>query len=279
LAAALVALLGIGTAGGVYLHRQHDLLEFERARGQWELQAAAEMALEKADGFQRQARWAEARALLEQLTTQLGEAPQELRTRVEQALANVVLVEELDAIRLKKAAVVENAFDLAAADRDYAAVFREHELAVEGEDLDRVAQRLRGSPIQAQLVAALDDWASTTCDEIRRTWLLELARRVEPGVWSDRFRDPAMWRDRATLERLAREAPVATLSPQLLGALAEALSRSGADPVPLLKAAHRRHPADFWIAYRLGNALEKANPAEAVGYFRAAFALRPTAGH
>jgi serine/threonine-protein kinase len=279
LAVAVLGLFGFGIRDGLYLHRQHELRGLERTQRQQEIQAVAETTLEKADGLQRQARWAEARALLEQLTTQLGEAPQELRARVEQALADVVLVGELEAIRWKKAAVVDNAFDFAGADRDYAAVFREHGLAGEGEDTDRVAERLRGSPIQAQLVAALDHWASTTRDDVRRTWLLEVARRVDPGVWSDRFRDPAVWRDRAALERLAREAPVATLSPQLLGALAEALSRGGADPVPLLKAAQRGHPRDFWLAYLLGNALEKANPAEAVRYYRAAFALRPTAGH
>src|SRR5262249_43514965 len=155
-------------------------------------------------------------------------------------------------IRLRRATVVAGKFDYASADRDYAAVFRERGLAEQGEDPERVADRMRDSPIQAQLVAALDDWATTTARQDRRSWLLGVARRIGPGVWSGRFRGAAAWGQRPALERLAREARVAELSPQLLNALGEALRSNGADPIPLLKAAQQRHPADFWLNFHLG---------------------------
>jgi tetratricopeptide (TPR) repeat protein len=48
------------------------------------------------------------------------------------------------------------------------------------------------------------------------------------------------------------------------------------DAVPLLTAAQARFPQDFWLNLELGHALWLAHrPDEALGYFRAALALRP----
>jgi tetratricopeptide (TPR) repeat protein len=204
-----------------------------------------------------------------------GGGPAGLRRRVEQMREDLDLVDALDRIRLQAATVVDGKLDSASADRGYAALFRERGLAVEGEDEAVVADRVQGSAVRAQLVAALDDWASATRNLPRRAWLLEAARRAEPGPWADRFRDPAVWRDRAALENLAGDARAAELSPQLLTALAWALGEAGADPVPFLTAAQARHPADFWLNFLLGNALRTAKPEDAVGYYRAALALRP----
>jgi serine/threonine-protein kinase len=182
-----------------------------------------------------------------------------------------------DGIRLRKAEVAAGRLDFASADRDYARLFRERGLGAEGEDEEAVAARLRGSAVRAQLVAALDDWAATTGDPGRRAWLLGVARRAQPDPWGDRIRDPAAWRDRAALERLAREARGAGLSPQLLAAVGVRLRRLGADPVPLLQAAQARHPADFWLNFDLGTALWEAGQGQAAEYFRAALAVRPDA--
>ena len=41
-------------------------------------------------------------------------------------------------------------------------------------------------------------------------------------------------------------------------------------------AAQERHSGDFWINFDLGNALDNGKkPEEAVGYYRAALAVRP----
>ncbi len=51
---------------------------------------------------------------------------------------------------------------------------------------------------------------------------------------------------------------------------------SSAEAVPLLRAAQRRYPSDFWLSLDLGNALDKASRSEeALGFFQAAVALRP----
>jgi tetratricopeptide (TPR) repeat protein len=49
-------------------------------------------------------------------------------------------------------------------------------------------------------------------------------------------------------------------------------------PVPLLRAAQARHPDDFWLNYELGRMLEHVRQwGPAVGHYRAALALRPSA--
>ena len=56
------------------------------------------------------------------------------------------------------------------------------------------------------------------------------------------------------------------------------LAGAGADAVQLLRQAQRRHPNDFWINLQLALAMTRQAPPrweEAVGYYRAALALRP----
>jgi serine/threonine-protein kinase len=262
--AALVAVLLLGGAAGAWLLQQAT-----------KLREGVEAALDRAAELRQQARWAEAEAVLEQAQERLGEGgPDDLQQRVGQARADLGLVRQLDAARLKAATWIEGQFDNAGAERDYAAAFRQAQLGQPG---DEVAERLRASAVKAQLVAALDDWAWMTAER-RRAWLLAVARRADPDRWRDRFRDPKVWQDRHALERLARQAPVRQWSPQLVTALGRVLAKRGGAAVPLLTAAQARHPQDFWLNFELGNALyERKQAGEAVGYYRAALALRPTA--
>ena len=164
--------------------------------------------------------------------------------------------------------------------REYAAAFREAGIGEETEAAEVVAARIRSSAVREQLVAAVDDWAECVgrVESARRTWLLAVARAADPDPWRDRFRDAAVWDDRAALERLAREAKVNELSPQILSVLGTRLRNHGADDTPLLTAAQRRYPSDFWLNLNSGVALHNAGRwEEAIGYYRAALALRPAA--
>ena len=131
-----------------------------------------------------------------------------------------------------------------------------------------------------QLVAAVDDWAVRVGKEepARGTWMLAVARAADPDPWRNRFRDAAVWNDRTALERLAREAKVSELSPQIIYALGMLLVKLNADAIPLLTAAQRRYPSDFWLNFSLGGALLNARRwEEAIGCYRAALVLRPAA--
>ena len=56
----------------------------------------------------------------------------------------------------------------------------------------------------------------------------------------------------------------------ILSGLAGTLLAGGQreEALALLREAHERHPADFWINYLLGHFWEQERPQEAVGYFR-----------
>jgi tetratricopeptide (TPR) repeat protein len=234
-----------------------DLFEAEDDLEGWKI-AEAHKAMERAEG------------------RMAGGGPAHLLQRVERMRTALSLVMLLEDIRLKGAALVEDKFAPdAMAVWDYATLFAKAGLAVEGEDAEVVAVRIRDSVIKAQLVAALDAWASMTDNPARRAWLLEVARRAQPDEWSDRFRDPALWEKPAALEQLAKEANVAELSPQLLAALGMALRRTKANAVPFLTAAQERHPNDFWLNSLMGDALLESNLEGAVGYYRAALAVQP----
>jgi tetratricopeptide (TPR) repeat protein len=269
LAATLLGLLALAAGGGLLLQRQRE----QRRREQ----TAVATALDKVGALHEQERWPEARALLEQALGQLsGSAPAELRQRLQRALADVVLVGELDDIRLQKATLVEGTFDFAGADRAYAQVFHRRGLGPESEEPEAVAARVRGSAVKGQLLAALDDWAHAAGDTPRRAWVLAVARRADPHPWRDRIRDPALWRNPARLKALAAQTKADDLSPHAAVALSWLLDDLGA--VQLLRAVQRRHPGDFWVNHRLGRHLDTAGQhEEAIGYLRVAVALRPRA--
>jgi serine/threonine-protein kinase len=276
LAAALLALVAAGAGGALLLQRQ--------ARRGAEQRQAVEFALDKAAGLRQQARWAEAQAVLGQARRGLGDAgARDLRRRLDEADAELDLVNRLDALRQRRATWVEGHFDFRAAAPHYAAVFRQAGLGEVGDDEAAAAARVRASGVAGPLVAALDDWALVAEDPESRAWLLGVARRAAPDPWGDRFHDPAVWQDRQALRALADEAlrddgaKLGELSPQVLAAVGSLLG-GGAEAVPLLRAAQRRYPNDFWLSLTLGNALHQAKlDEEAVSYYRVAVALRPDA--
>jgi serine/threonine-protein kinase len=225
---------------------------------------------------QREFSWIPARAALERAEARLGQAgPAELHRRLNLVRRDLDLVARLDAIRLNRATVVEGHFNNARADREYAEAFREAGLGEVYDDPEGVAARVARSPVRWPLVASLDDWAVCATDEGRQSWLVGVARRADRDPWRDRVRDPVAWGNKAVLAELARTAPVAKQSVQLLVALGERLRATGGDATGFLRRVQLEHPADFWTNFRLGNALESRQPGEAVGYYRAALAIRP----
>jgi tetratricopeptide (TPR) repeat protein len=280
LAAASLALVVGGAGSALWLQRKEADRREAVVRRETELRQGVATDLQTAAALREQARWATARQVLARTRERLGETgPADLREQLGQATADLELAARLDDIRQKQSVWVEGKFDKATALREYPAAFAEAGLGRVGDDEEAVAVRVRGSAVKAQLVAALDDWASITREEEDRLfrWLMAVARRADPDpVWRDRFRDPAVRRDRAALERLAREAKVEELSPQVVTALGRALMSAGADAGPLLREAQRLHPNDFWLSFTLGETcLDAKKPEEAAGHFRAARALQP----
>jgi serine/threonine-protein kinase len=277
LAAAVLALVLVGGSGALWLWRQADEHRAETARQEAERRRDVQAALEKAAELEKQARWAEARAELDRAGQRLdGSSADDLRRRVAQRRADLLLVSRLDEARLQMAMLIQGQLNWRSAARDYAVAFREAKLGQPGEDVGTVAARVRRSAVREQLVAALDHWARITRDRRTRAWLLAVARQADPDPWRNRFRNPAVWRDRAALQKLAGEARVDQLSPPLLAILGSMLAQRGGDGVGFLTAAREQYPQDFWLNFRLGNMLRKAKKSEkAIAYYRVALALRP----
>jgi tetratricopeptide (TPR) repeat protein/tRNA A-37 threonylcarbamoyl transferase component Bud32 len=274
LAVAVLAVAVVLTIGGLWLQRQQA--EEERQAGA--LRRDVQVVLEQAIRLRQGAHFEETLELLGQAQQRLGtDGPADLREQVEQALADTSLAARLDLARQKSSTNMEGwKLNFARTEQEYAAAFREAGLGSEGEAVEVVAARLRASAVKADVVAALDHWASITVDQPRRTWLLAVARLVDPDPERDRLRQPKLWRDHAALARLASKARVAELSPQLAAALSRALLAT--DAVPLLRAAQAKHPQDFWVNFYLGSALQETKEIDkAISYYRAAMVLRPRA--
>jgi serine/threonine-protein kinase len=270
LAVAVLAVVVLG--GGTLLLLQGH--RAEQAREQARRQQAAESALARAADLQQQGRWAEALAVLEQARQRLEASDEQVRQEIQRALAEVELVGRLEKVRLGAATVTGRFFARARADRDYESEFRAAGLGGPDDPVEAVAERVRASGVRAVLVAALDAWAGITVDRRRQDWALAVARSADEGDdWGRRLR--ASWADPAALEVLARDAPIARLSPQLLTTLAAALG-NGREALPLLRKAQLQYPGDFWVNFSLALMLaEEGQHAEAARFYQAALAARP----
>jgi tetratricopeptide (TPR) repeat protein len=276
-----VLMLTLLLLGGAELWRQqrrHAATEQERA--------ATELAvgedLQEAELWQQQERWDEARVALGRAEGRLARVElTHLAERMRRLRRDVELVAALEDAYLQRSAMGETGLDYAASDRAYAAAFGSFGLDVRTLDPEKAAERIQASAIRARLVTALDDWAFV------KDWLwLEsgeplraVAQLADDDPWRRQLRDPHVRKDRAALERLARADGVLSQPPANLVLLSSALvqveGRTAAER--LLGLAQQVHPGDFWINFRLAGLLSQtaAPRAEAVGFYRAALALRP----
>jgi serine/threonine-protein kinase len=266
LAGAVLALVTLAAGVGVWFVQQRA-----------ELRRGTESALVTSAALRDAARWKEALDVLaHEESRQSWAGSEELRQQLARAQADVRLTKRLDEIRQKRATLIDGKFDDQAADHEYLDAFTSAGLWQEGETEDVAAARIRASAISGQLQAALDDWANAQVGWPRRKWLLGVAGRIGSDTWGLRFRDPNIWDDRNALRELAEEANMAQLSPQLLTTVGLLIRSMKMDAVPWLTAAQGQYPNDFWLNYYLGIALRAAKePGKAVGFFRAALAIRP----
>ena len=246
--------------------------------------SAVQEDVQKLAELQRTFQLDECKAVLAHTRGRLASEPEavstELRAAVDRAAANLELAERLDFIRFHRVPLFGGVPDKGAADRDYEAAFLKAGLIVGLDDQAGAAARVRESEVAEVLVAALDDWAVATQDELRRAWCLGVARFAapDPTGWRARLCDSEVWADHSALAAAAQGAPLDELPLSLMVAVSERLQDLGGaeDAIRLLKHVDRAHPGDFGVNFRLGFALiSQQNPGEAVGYYRTALAVRP----
>jgi tetratricopeptide (TPR) repeat protein/serine/threonine protein kinase len=245
-------------------------------------------ALEEVVRLQGQQKWAQAAGAARRAEDLLagGGGPEAVRQQARGLREDMEMAARLEDCRLQEAAVKDWFFDASRLDRAYATAFREYGLDVEQLSAQEAGERMAARSIRVQLAAALDDWARAARGARRpggEGWkhLLAVARVADPDGWRNRFRDAwARW-DRKSLEGLGTSAPVAKLPAPTLVALSLALNQVGArEPaLALLRQAQRQYPDDLWtnhsLAFQLANDTSPPRPEEAIGFYRAAVALRP----
>jgi serine/threonine-protein kinase len=269
-AAVTVLTLALAGGGAWALSEQSAIARAEAATDR----AVNDDLNEMAERLQKSA-WAEARDALERGRGRLGDRDAaDLRRRLDQGQRDLDMVAALDEIRLRlsRSSVRLPPEDL------YAEAYRHYGIDLLAIDPVEGAARLDGSAIRATLVEFLHDWLY---------WIADANR---PPVWAAAdLADGDPWR------RAYRAAIVAkNLNPEKFKALAAAPAAAGqpsvilsglcgsllahgfrAEALALLDAAQRRYPGDFWINYLLGHFWDRDRPQLAVGYFRAAVAVRP----
>jgi serine/threonine-protein kinase len=240
--------------------------------------AYAEADLNESERLRDRGEFKTSAAVLQRAKDRLGEfVPPEVRDRLLTAFGDLELVTRLETIRLTQTPALVAPSGTGTVDREYRAAFRDGHLADGQADPELVAERIRASSVRHSIVAALDDWAVRTPDQAQQAWCLQAAQRADGAAdsWCHRARDPKVWQDRSELAELAAAAAVKAQSLSLLVALGRRLQDAGGDASALFQRILHEHPEDFWVNLQMGNALVKRDPKEAIGYFRAALALRP----
>jgi serine/threonine-protein kinase len=284
LVGALLVALGAAVGAGVWLQRQEADRKAAQAQREGQARETIETALRRADDLGREERWQEALLVLTDASPHLDDASSPLlEKRVNEAQSAMRVADVLERTRESNPLQPSGAIDYRQWAAEFVQAFEHAQLRM-GEDVEQVAADIRASPIRAQLVAAVEDWAFVAF--MSNDWaladrLLRIAQLADPEpLWRDRFRDLAAWKDRKKLVQLAAGAFAASLAPSehqlaLLGLL---LRRVGAwgQSTQLLGEACRRQPRNFWVHREMAFALfMELRWLEAAGYYRAALSLRP----
>jgi hypothetical protein len=235
--------------------------------------------------LQDQRRWPEALAYAEHAQDILShiEEPEPLRPSVSELLADLHVVRTLEDIALRKWEVLANLRgvarrkpghgviillrDFPRPSEEYGPAFRAYGIDVLALEIDVAAEKIRSRPVADYLIEALDDWVPlepdrATCDRLRR--VVQAASPDGPRAqWRAALERP----DRAAMGKVLAAIPLDGASPGTLAFLGLSACRNGfpREGLELLRAAHMRHPEDFWINHNLAEACTIAEPPQRDG--------------
>jgi serine/threonine-protein kinase len=277
-----LALVGLVIGGSFWLEWVRAERRAETARQEEREAQSVGAALEQASALGKQGRWPDAQAVLDGALSLLSRsAPADLRERLTQARSDANMAAKLEGIRLHLSTDPTKTRDTAAT--LYAEAFRSYYsidlLILEPEE---AAARVRNSAIRETLLAYLHDWHYWASDADRAK-LRAVLDPADDDPWRRAWREAVAVRD-TTVPRDTRRMAVLAASPGALEQPSLLLSGLGGvllfdgqreEALALLREAQQRHPDDFWLNFLLGQFWEKASPQVAVGYFRAAVAIRP----
>jgi serine/threonine-protein kinase len=259
---------------------------------------SAEAALAQVDEYRGRGQWSDARAALERAEAVMPDrVPADLGRRVASARAELTLLLALDEVRVRHSDMRDvmpgdglsppdgaGLFEAAAADRGYAAAFRDFGLDVDKLEPASAAAHVPDG-VREPVASALDHWATVRVRDLndRPGWQkrLEIARAVDaPDPWRQQMRDARLKDDGRSIEQLATRSDRAAQPPDILIHLARDLRDMRSNPIlaaEILRECQREHPDDFWVHFELGQTCMRLpnGQAEAARHFAAALSGRP----
>jgi serine/threonine-protein kinase len=275
-----LALVGLAVGGGFWLQRQQAERREQMARQEGREAQTVEAVLTQATDLQKQGRWPEARAALDAAPDLLDPAaPAGLSARLRQARADARLVADLEDIRLRLFEGKKGPEALARmGDSLYAAAFGGYGIDLRELSPADAAARIRQSAIREPLLAFLHDWLLYWASGPDRERLRAVVDHADDDAWRKRLRATmAGSHDPGEREALLTTPEAPAQPPVVLAVLVRAETDSSLQERAraVLREAQQRHPEDFWINFLLGGFLLQERPQEALGYLRAALAIRP----
>jgi tetratricopeptide (TPR) repeat protein len=285
---ALAALLAVSSLGWALRDRaaRDEQAAGERAAQRLLIEEGARRALDLSDEYLHQRRWHESQVEARRADSILasGPAPEDLRQRAAERLADLDMVLRLEAVRT---AEPENFVTLGGdvTDKVYTDLFRKYGIDVERLDAEEVGRRIRRRDIRLELALALDTWARLRITGVQATpsvgkRLLAMARAADPDEWRVGVRDALAQQDRNRLLELARRPQAAAQPAATVEVLAWALwlVQERETAVAFLMRAHNHYRGDYHINFSLATMLLYSNPprvADSIRFHQAALALRP----
>jgi tetratricopeptide (TPR) repeat protein/serine/threonine protein kinase len=214
-----------------------------------------------------------------------GALSPDMRARAEQLQRDMRMLTDLDQIRLRQAeSKGGEMFDSAGSDGRYRSAFAAYGIDVGALEATDATERVRGSAIREALVAGLDAWIHIKpANDPERLRLRAIADGADDNAWRRTFREAALAGDAERLKALAAQPEALAQPASVLVWLGTVVYDGGAveEARAVTRTAQQRYPDDFWINYVLGRMLVFDPPLrahrsdEAVGYLRAAVAIRP----
>jgi serine/threonine-protein kinase len=272
--ATLIALVALAITAGFWVQGQRAITRATDERQRHVINAA----LAQSNELRTLGHWPEALHALEGAPALLAtSAPEDLRQRLQRARGDADMVVHLEDIRLRLSEGANAQGGTSPlADRLYREAFANYGISLSSPDPANTSTLIRHSDIRDILLVFLHDWLYWAGDD-HRARLRAIIETADDDPWRRAFRDARAKNDVSKLKSLALAPEAASEPPALLSGLGGALLVDGHrdEAWTLLRTAYHRYPGDFWINYLLGQFLAEQRPQEAVGYFRAAVAIRP----
>ncbi|MHB1426376.1 MAG: serine/threonine protein kinase [Gemmataceae bacterium] len=241
-----------------------------------------DQAVQQAITFMQEEKWPEAKSAAQRAAGLLAGADGDSiqQQRLQQLEADLNMVAALEFARLQKTVIKDERYDAESAATAFAAAFGEYNVPVWELEPDEAARRIAASAIREQLLAALVEWATTVLkDPAEKKRITMVVRSADQNPWRRQVWDAEDHQDGVRLAELAQSAEALDQPPGrlvVLGSLLSGYDKPAA--IRFLRQTQQRHPDDFWINHDLAFNLhhgESPQMEEAIGYYRAAVALRP----